>query len=104
VVGGRCAFSAKNLNRARDPPRDMPIPRPIKPATGGKTRKEVGRCKEIAPSSVGEGTCSAFTGLVAGRDLLDDASAIVISLNDNGLKSLEFRNQDSGTILIHHLR
>jgi len=86
VVGGRCAFSAKNLSRARDPPRDMPIPRPIKPATGGKTRKEVGRCKEIAPSSVGEGICSAFTGLVV-WSLLDDASAIVISLNDNGLKS-----------------
>lgn len=82
MVGGRCAFSAKNLSRARDPPLDMPIPRPIKPATGGKTRKEVGRCREIAPSSVGEGTCSGE--LVVWRVLLDDASAIVISRIDNG--------------------
>jgi hypothetical protein len=83
VVGGRCAFSAKNLNRARDPPRDMPIPSPINPATGGKTRKEVGKCREIAPSSIGEGTCSGE--LVVWRLLLDDASAIVMSLIDNGI-------------------
>jgi hypothetical protein len=61
----------------------MPIPSPIKPATGGKTRKEVGRCKEIAPSSVGEGTCSGSGELVAGKLLLDDASAIVISRIEN---------------------
>jgi hypothetical protein len=59
------------------------MPRPIKPATGGNTRKEVGRCREIAPSSVGEGTCSG--GLVVWRLLLDDASAIVMSLIDNGI-------------------
>ena len=104
MVGGRCAFSAKNLNRARDPPRDMPIPRPIKPATGGSTRKEVGRCKEIAPSSFGEGICSGSGGIVGWRILLDDASAIVISLIDNGIEILEFRNLDSGTIFDHHLR
>jgi hypothetical protein len=69
------------------------MPRPIKPATGGKTRKEVGRCREIAPSSVGEGTCSG--GLVVWRVLLDDASAIVMSLLIMGLiEILELRNQD----------
>jgi len=36
--------------------------------------------------------------------LLDDASAIVISLIDNGIEILEFRNLDSGTIFNHHLR
>jgi hypothetical protein len=61
----------------------MPIPRPIKPATGGKTRKEVGKCREIAPSSIGEGTCSGE--LVVWRVLLDDASAIVMSLINNGI-------------------
>lgn len=82
----------------------MPIPRPIRPATGGKTKNEVGRCNEIAPSSFGEGTCSGSGGIVVWRILLDDASAIVISLVDDGIEILEFRNLDSGTIFEHYPR
>jgi hypothetical protein len=77
VVGGRCAFSARNLSRALDPPLDIPIPKPIKAATGGKIKKEVGRCNEIAPSSVGEGVWSGCKGRV-GVIRLDDASDMVL--------------------------
>lgn len=68
----------------------MPIPSPINPATGGKTRKEVGRCKDIAPSSLGEGICSGV--LATALVLLDDASAmIMMSKIENGVEILERR-------------
>lgn len=47
VVGGRCAFSARNLNLAREPPRDMPMTSPTNAAVGGRMSRLRGRWIDI---------------------------------------------------------
>ena len=53
VVGGLCAFSAKNRNLARLPPLDSPTKAPRANAAGGSTSNLCGRCTEMADSSSG---------------------------------------------------
>lgn len=52
VLGFLCAFSTKNLNLARLPPRMNPMESPTRPAAAGSMMRLVGTVREMAPGMV----------------------------------------------------